>query len=119
VKIKELARARRHARLRKKVSGTGERPRLCVFKSLNNIYAQLIDDTKGITLVAASTVGKDIKVEKGHKGNINYAKKIGQVLAQKAVHAGINRIVFDRGGYKYHGRIKALAEGAREGGLEF
>ncbi len=117
--IKELARKRRHARLRKKIFGTAERPRLSVCRSLNNIHVQLIDDTKGRTIVAASTVDKDIKTEKGHKGNSAAAKKIGGILASKAVKAGIKSVVFDRGGYRYHGCIKALADAAREGGLEF
>jgi large subunit ribosomal protein L18 len=116
---KEQSRKRRHVRLRKKVSGSAGRPRLCVHKSLNHIYAQIIDDVKGHTIVSASTLDKDIKGESGHKGNVAMAKKIGQLLASKATQAGVKQIVFDRGGYKYHGRIKALAEGAREGGLEF
>jgi large subunit ribosomal protein L18 len=116
---KEEARQRRHNRLRKKVSGSVERPRMCVYKSLNNIYAQIIDDTKGHTLVAASTLDKDMRNEEGHKGNVSMAKRVGSLIASRAVQLGVKKIVFDRGGYKYHGRIKALAEGAREGGLEF
>jgi large subunit ribosomal protein L18 len=119
VNIKELARERRHARIRKKVFGTAERPRLSVFRSLNHIYAQIIDDTKGHTIVSASTLDKEFKEEKGHKGNVAMAKKTGKLLASKAAKAGIKNIVFDRSGYKYHGCIKALAEAAREGGLEF
>lgn len=117
--IKELARQRRHRRLRKKISGTAERPRLSVRRSLNHIYAQIIDDTKGHTIVSASTLDKEFKDEKGHRGNVAMAKKVGQLLASRALRAGIKNIVFDRGGYKYHGCIKALAEAAREGGLEF
>lgn len=117
--IKELARQRRHRRLRKKVSGTTERPRLSVRRSLNHIYAQIIDDTKGHTIVSASTLDKEFKDEKGHRGNVAMAKKVGQLLASKALRAGIKNVVFDRGGYKYHGCIRALAEAAREGGLEF
>lgn len=117
--IKELARQRRHRRLRKKVSGTAERPRLSVRRSLNHIYAQIIDDTKGHTIVSASTLDKEFKDEKGHRGNVAMARKVGQLLASKALRAGIKNIVFDRGGYKYHGCIRALAEAAREGGLEF
>ncbi|MDI6728260.1 MAG: 50S ribosomal protein L18 [Thermodesulfovibrionales bacterium] len=117
--IKELARERRHARIRKKVFGTAERPRLSVFRSLNHIYAQIIDDTTGHTIVSASTLDKEFKEEKGHKGNVAMAKKVGQLLALKASKSGIKSVVFDRGGYKYHGCIKALAEAAREGGLEF
>ncbi|MCE5311838.1 MAG: 50S ribosomal protein L18 [Nitrospiraceae bacterium] len=116
---KEVSRKRRHIRLRKKISGTAERPRLCVFRSLNNIYAQIIDDVKGVTLVSASTQVKDAKVLKGHKGNIEAAKKIGALVAENAQKAGIKQVVFDRGGYVYHGRIKALADSAREAGLEF
>lgn len=117
--IKELARKRRHARLRKKVFGTPKKPRLSVRRSLNHIYAQIIDDTKGHTLVFASTLDKDIREEKGHKGNVAMAKKVGQLLASKATKAGIRNVVFDRGGYKYHGCISALAEAVRESGLEF
>ncbi|MBF0560027.1 MAG: 50S ribosomal protein L18 [Nitrospirae bacterium] len=116
---KEDARQRRHKRLRKKVLGSVKRPRLCVYKSLNHIYAQIIDDTKGHTLIAASTLDKDLAAESGHKGNAAMAKRVGLLLASRATTSGVKQIVFDRGGYKYHGRVKALAEGAREGGLEF
>jgi len=118
VSVKEQARERRHKRIRKKVFGTAERTRLCVYRSLNHIYAQIIDDAKGHTVMAASTLDKSMR-EEGHKGNAAMAKKVGQTLAAKAVTAGMKKVVFDRGGYRYHGRIKALAEGAREGGLEF
>ncbi len=117
--IKELARKRRHTRIRKKLSGTSDRPRLIVCRCLNHIYAQVIDDTKGFTLASASTLDKDFKEEKMHKGNVSMAKKVGQLLALRAANAGIKKIVFDRGGYKYHGSIKVLAEAARDGGLEF
>ena len=117
--VKEEARQRRHKRLRKKVSGSVERPRLCVYKSLNHIYAQIIDDTKGHTLIAASTLDKELRNESGHKGNTSMAKRVGLLIASRAVPLGVKKIVFDRGGYKYHGRMKALADGAREGGLEF
>ena len=116
---KRIGKARRHERIRKNVSGTVERPRLCVFRSLNHVYAQIIDDTKGVTLAAASTLDKEIKGTEGHKGNIEAAKKVGQMIAKRAVTAGIQKVVFDRSGYRYHGSIKALAEGSREGGLEF
>jgi large subunit ribosomal protein L18 len=106
-------RQRIHARIRAKLSGTGERPRLNVYRSLNNIYAQVIDDQTGTTLVSAST----IKLKTG--GNIAAAKEIGKEVAEKAVEKGIKKVVFDRGGYLYHGRIKALADAAREAGLEF
>jgi large subunit ribosomal protein L18 len=106
-------RQRIHARIRAKLSGTGERPRLNVYRSLNNIYAQLIDDEKGVTLVSAST----IKLKTG--GNVAAAKEIGKTVAELAVEKGIKKVVFDRGGFLYHGRIKALADAAREAGLEF
>ena len=106
-------RQRIHARIRAKLSGTGERPRLNVYRSLNHIYAQVIDDQKGETLVSASSV----KLKTG--GNVAAAKEIGKAIAEKAVEKGIKKVVFDRGGYLYHGRIKALADAAREAGLEF
>ena len=106
-------RQRIHARIRAKLSGTGERPRLNIYRSLNHIYAQVIDDQKGETLVSAST----IKMKNG--GNVAAAKEIGKTVAEAAVAKGIRSVVFDRGGYLYHGRIKALADAAREAGLEF
>lgn len=108
-------RVRRHARVRTKVSGTIERPRLCVFRSNANISVQVIDDSKGTTLVSASSV--DMKLENG--GNIDAAKAVGAEIAARAKKAKIKKVVFDRGGYIYHGRVKALAEAAREAGLEF
>ena len=108
-------RSRVHFRIRQKLSGTAERPRLNVYRSLNHIYAQVIDDTKGETLVSASTLA--LKLKTG--GNVSSAKEIGKAVAEKAVAQGIKRVVFDRGGFLYHGRIKALAEAAREAGLEF
>ncbi|CDZ23340.1 50S ribosomal protein L18 [[Clostridium] cellulosi] len=110
------ARLKRHKRVRAKIKGTAERPRLNVFRSLNHIYAQIIDDEKGVTLAAASTLDKDIN---GYGGNKEAAKKVGLAIAKKAADKGITTVVFDRGGYLYHGRIKELAEGAREGGLKF
>ena len=109
-------RIKRHNRVRGKISGTAERPRLSVFRSENNIYAQLIDDVAGVTLAAASTVEKGFE---GKGGNIEAAKKVGAAIAERALKKGIEDVVFDRGGYIYHGRVKALAEGAREGGLKF
>lgn len=109
-------RAKRHARVRGKISGTPERPRLCVFRSECHIYAQLIDDVAGHTLCAASTVEKEFE---GKGGNKEAARKIGQTIAERALKKGIETVVFDRGGYIYHGRVQALAEGAREGGLKF
>ena len=110
------ARLARHQRVRNKISGTAQCPRLDVFRSLQNIYAQLIDDEAGVTLVSASTVEKDF-TEYG--GNKSAAHKVGEVLPQRAKHKGIEECVFDRGGYIYHGRVQELAEGAREGGLKF
>lgn len=112
-------RERRHARIRKKVFGTAGRPRLSVYRSLNHIYAQIIDDSTGATLVAASTIESEVKSLEGHKGNTGMAKKVGELIARKAAAKGIRKIVFDRGGYLYHGRVKALADAAREAGLEF
>jgi large subunit ribosomal protein L18 len=112
-------RKRRHFRIRKKVSGTAERPRLCVFRSHNHIYAQIIDDMQGHTLVSASSLNGDFKDYEGHRGNIQAARKVGELVAKKALEKGIRKVVFDRGGYLYHGRVKALAEAAREAGLEF
>ena len=109
-------RLKRHRRVRKNISGTAERPRLNVFRSLNHIYAQIIDDTKGVTLVAASSLDKGFD---GYGGNVEGAKKVGLLIAEKAIAAGIKEVVFDRGGYVYHGRVASLAEGAREGGLVF
>jgi len=109
----------RHTRTRKKVSGTPERLRLSVYRSLNHIYAQIIDDTKGNTLVAASSLDKELTDVKSHKGNIETAKLVGALIARRALEKGIKKIVFDRSGYLYHGSIKALAEATREAGLEF
>ena len=109
-------RAKRHARVRGKISGTPERPRLSVFRSENHIYAQIIDDVAGNTLCAASSVEKSFE---GSGSNVEAAKKIGKIIAERALEKGIEEVVFDRGGYIYHGRVAALAEGAREGGLKF
>lgn len=111
--------AKRHLRVRNRVTGTAERPRLSVYRSLNHIYAQIIDDTKGITLVAASTMENGVKGQLESCGNIEGAKAVGKAVAEKAINQGIKKVVFDRGGHIYHGRIKALAEAAREAGLEF
>lgn len=116
---KRQQRERRHRRVRARVMGTQERPRLNVFRSLANIYAQVIDDKTGHTLVSASTVDRDIAKQVEGKSKIESAKIVGQVLAERAKAAGVAQVVFDRGGYRYHGRIAALAEGARAGGLEF
>ena len=116
-KNSEEARRARHARVRKKVSGTTTTPRLCVYRSLKNIYAQVIDDTTGKTLVSASTLDAELKANYG--GNKEAAKEIGKLVAQRAIEKGVTCVVFDRSGYLYHGRVKELAEGAREGGLQF
>lgn len=116
---KERARKARHKRVRKKVFGTANRPRLNVFRSLKHIYAQVIDDRTGKTLVAASTLDKEIKVKKGAGGNIASAKTVGQLIAKRLGEKGIKAVVLDRGGYLYHGRVQALADAARAGGLEF
>lgn len=111
-----VARLQRHKRVRGKISGTGDCPRLDVFRSTNNIYAQIIDDVKGVTLVAASSLDKEFE---GSGGNKEAARKVGELIAKRAAEKGIVQVVFDRGGYLYHGRVKELAEGAREGGLKF
>ena len=116
---KRLARKRRHVRVRKQVHGTSERPRLNVFRSLKHIHAQVIDDTRGHTLVAVSTLDHDVKADLADKAKIGQAEAVGTVLAERAKAAGITQVVFDRGGYQYHGRVKALADAARKGGLEF
>jgi large subunit ribosomal protein L18 len=112
---KQAMRRAVHKRIRRKVSGTAERPRLAIFRSLNHIYAQVIDDEGGRTIAAASTVEKDLREASG--GNIAAAQKVGQLVAERALAAGVNNVVFDRGGYVYHGRIKALTEAARTAGL--
>ncbi len=116
---KKESRNRRRIRIRKKVSGTPERLRLSVYRSLNHIYAQLIDDTRGHTVVAASTRDPELRSEKSHKGNVQAAKHVGALIAKRALEKGIKKVVFDRSGYLYHGSIKALAEASREAGLEF
>lgn len=116
---RRTARQKRHLRVRKAVFGSPERPRLSVYRSLNHIYAQIIDDTTGNTLVAASSNESDVRGQVKTGGNIEAAKAVGKLLAQKAAERGITSVVFDRGGNLYHGRVKALADSAREGGLEF
>jgi len=113
---RQEARVRRHLRVRKKVSGTPEKPRLAVFRSEKNIYAQIIDDINGVTLVAASSLDKGFE---GAGSNKDAAKLVGEAIAKKAIEKGIKEVVFDRGGFVYHGRVQSLAEGAREAGLEF
>jgi large subunit ribosomal protein L18 len=114
---KNKVRKKRHARVRAKLSGTATRPRLNVFRSNKHIYAQLIDDVNGATLVSASTLDKEFDLES--TGNVEAAKKVGELVAKRAVEKGFTSVVFDRGGYLYHGRVKALAEAARENGLQF
>jgi len=116
---KNNIRLRKHVRVRKKIKGTTERPRLNVFRSLNNIYAQIIDDISGNTLVSASTLDESLKGKIKSGGNREAAKEVGTLIGKKALEKGIKTVVFDRGGYLYHGRIKELAEAAREAGLEF
>jgi len=118
-KSKNSVRLRKHTRVRKKVAGTEKRPRLNVFRSLKQIYAQIIDDNAGITLVAASTLDEALKGPVKLSGNKNGAQAVGKLIAEKALEKGIKSVVFDRGGYIYHGRVKELAEAAREAGLEF
>ena len=118
-KTRSLARVRRHRRVRKHIAGTSERPRLNVFRSLNGVYAQVIDDQTGHTLVSASTIDSELCSKMKNMNKTEQAKEVGLAVAERAKAKGIETIVFDRGGYRYIGRIKALAEGAREGGLQF
>jgi large subunit ribosomal protein L18 len=116
---KNIARKKRHTRVRKHLSGTQQRPRLNVFRSLNHIYAQIINDETGTTLVSASTMDKEVSATLNYGGNINAAQVVGKLVAERAVAKGISKVVFDRGGYLYHGRVAALAAAAREAGLDF
>ena len=116
---KNEERLRRHARVRKKISGTAETPRLSVYRSLNHIYVQIIDDVKGVTLCSASTMEKDVKAKISKMTKTDAAKEVGKAVAEKAVKLGIKSVVFDRGGYIYTGRVQAVADGAREAGLNF
>jgi large subunit ribosomal protein L18 len=115
---RNVIRQRVHTRIREKMSGTAERPRLNVYRSLNHIYTQLIDDLNGVTITSASSMGKKGE-EKVYGGNVEAAKAVGKLIAERALEKGIKKIVFDRGGYLYHGRVKALADAAREAGLDF
>ena len=116
---KNNERLRRHLRVRKKINGVPECPRLAVYRSTKHIYAQIIDDEKHVTLASASSTDKDLREKLGHGGNIEAAQLVGKTVAEKALKAGIKSIVFDRGGFLYHGRVAALADAAREAGLEF
>ena len=118
-KKRVVSRASRAKRVRKKVSGTGERPRLCVRRSLNHIYAQLVDDEKGITIVQVGSSGKEIAAQSAQKKKTDISKFVGELLAEKAKEKGVSKVVFDRKGYLYHGRVKALADAARGKGLQF
>ena len=115
----QLARKRRHLRVRKQLEGTSERPRLNVYRSLNHIYAQIIDDSRGSTLLSVSSVDPSLRKSLAGKTRTEQAAVVGKTLAERATEAGISQVVFDRGGYKYHGRVKKLAEASREGGLKF
>ncbi|RIX47870.1 50S ribosomal protein L18 [Paenibacillus nanensis] len=116
---KNKARLKRHLRVRKKINGTAARPRLSVFRSSKHMYAQLIDDVAGVTLASASTKDKELAGQIGNGGNVEAAAKVGELIAKRAVEKGVTEVVFDRGGYLYHGRIQALATAAREAGLNF
>ena len=116
---KNANRLQRHKRVRRKITGTTQRPRLCVFRSSNNIYAQRIDDANRVTLTAASSLDAEVKGAVNHGGNKEAAKMVGEMIAKRAIEKGITEVVFDRGGYLYHGRVQVLAEAAREAGLKF
>jgi large subunit ribosomal protein L18 len=116
---RRVARLRRHRRVRKHVVGTPEQPRLNVFRSLRHIYAQVVDDSQGHTLVSASTIDPQVRAQLDGLARTEQARVVGKVLAERALSQGVKKVIFDRGGYKYHGRVKALADAAREGGLEF
>ncbi len=118
-KKKHKARQRRHRRVRARVQGSGERPRLCVYRSLTNIYVQLIDDVSGHTVTSASTIDRELRLQVDGKSPIEAARLVGQTVGERAQQAGVKQVVFDRGGYRYHGRVAALAEGARAAGLDF
>ena len=116
---KNANRLQRHKRVRRKITGTTQRPRLCVFRSSNNIYAQIIDDANRVTLTAASSLDAEVKGAVNHGGHKEAAKMVGEMIAKRAIEKGITEVVFDRGGYLYHGRVQVLAEAAREAGLKF
>ncbi len=116
---KKEATQKRHKRIRAKLAGTADSPRLAVYRSTKHIYAQIIDDVKGVTIVSASSIDKDLRKDLTHGGNIESAKAVGEAIAKKALKAGVKDVVFDRGGFLYHGRVAALADAAREAGLNF
>jgi large subunit ribosomal protein L18 len=117
--LRTQARLKRKKRIRKKLVGTGNRPRLCVFRSARHIYAQLIDDSRGQTLAAASSMEKDVRENPESKNKVTAANNVGKIIGQRAIEKGLKKVVFDRNGFLYHGRIKAVSDGAREAGLEF
>ncbi len=119
VKTNKARRVMRHIRVRRKVKGTSERPRLAIYRSLNHIYAQVIDDTKGITLAAASSLENELKSKSDGKRKMEIAYQVGELISERAKEKGVNTVVFDRGGYKFHGRLQSLADAARKGGLVF
>ena len=119
IKTAREARSRRHLRLRQRVTGTEQRPRLSIYRSINHIYAQVVDDSRGVTLAAASTQDKDIRGDTDGRNKSDRSKLVGAAIAQRAIAGGVTTVVFDRGGYQYHGRVKAVAEAARENGLDF
>lgn len=116
---REMARLKRKKRIRKKLQGTDERPRLCIFRSDKHIYAQIVQDDRGVTLVAASTLSPEYREQEKEGGKVGAAKRVGELIARKAQQQGITKVVFDRNGYIYHGRVQALADAARQAGLEF
>ena len=119
IRTNKARRVMRHARVRRKIGGTAERPRLSVYRSLNHVYAQVIDDSKGETITSASSLESVVKSRKDEKRKVDVAELVGELVCERAKEKGISQVVFDRGGYKYHGRIKALADAARKGGLVF
>ena len=119
IRTKKSRRVMRHVRVRRKVGGTSERPRLSVYRSLNHVYAQVIDDSQGVTLAAASSLEQAVKDRNADKRKTELAEIVGELIGQRAQQKGVSKVVFDRGGYKYHGRVKALADAARKGGLVF
>ncbi|MCY3543700.1 MAG: 50S ribosomal protein L18 [Chloroflexota bacterium] len=119
IRTNKARRVMRHVRVRRKIGGTAERPRLAVYRSLNHVYAQVIDDTQGVTLAAASSVESAVRSQQNGKSKTGVAEMVGELVSERAKEIGISQVVFDRGGYKYHGRVKALADAARKGGLVF
>ena len=119
IRTNKARRVMRHARVRRKISGTTERPRLSVYRSLNHVYVQVIDDSHGVTLASASSLENSVKSQSDGKNKVEVAEAVGELVSERAKEKGVSQVVFDRGGYKYHGRVKALADAARKGGLVF